>query len=89
LSGQRAQIDQAAKTLVAIYNRNVFPYMKVTWGTHPNNIGHNTYPACFPCHDGSHNAKGGTSVSNDCSVCHNLLAVDEPNPKRWADLGMQ
>ena len=63
--------------------------MKVTWGTHPNNIGHNTYPACFPCHDGSHNAKGGTSVSNDCSVCHNLLAVDEPNPKRWADLGMQ
>jgi hypothetical protein len=43
-SGQRAQIDQAAKTLAAIYNENVFPYMKVTWGTHPNNIGHNDYP---------------------------------------------
>jgi hypothetical protein len=31
-SGQRAPIDQPAKTLVAICNRNVFPYMKVTWG---------------------------------------------------------
>jgi nitrate/TMAO reductase-like tetraheme cytochrome c subunit len=88
-NGQRAQIDQAAKTLVAIYGRNVFPFMKVTWGTHPNNIGHNAYPGCFRCHDGSHNAKSGKSITNDCSVCHNLVAVDETNPKQLAALGIQ
>lgn len=86
---QRAQIDQAAKTLVVIYSRNVFPFMKVTWGTHPDNIGHNNSPGCFRCHDGSHNAKNGKSITNDCSTCHNLLAIDEPNPKQLADLGLK
>jgi len=86
---QRAQVDQAAKVLAAIYGDNVFPFMKVTWGTHPNNIGHNDSPGCFRCHDGSHTAKSGKSITNDCAVCHNLIAVDEPNPKLLADLGMQ
>jgi len=88
-SGKREQIDQAAGTLVKLYRENVFPFMKVTWGTHPNNIGHNDYPGCFRCHDGSHTAKNEKSINNDCSLCHNLLAVDEANPKQLADLGMQ
>jgi len=88
-SGQRPQIDQAAKTLATIYSTNVFPFMKVTWGTHPNNIGHNASPGCFRCHDGGHNAKGGASITNDCSVCHNLLVADEAHPKLLTDLGMQ
>jgi nitrate/TMAO reductase-like tetraheme cytochrome c subunit len=88
-SGQRAQIDQAANAIAAIYTRNVYPFMKVTWGTHPNNLGHNDYPGCFRCHDGSHNAKDGKSITNDCSACHNLVAVDEPNPKQLAALGIQ
>ena len=29
---------------------------------HLNNIGHNTYPGCFRCHDGSHNTKDGKSM---------------------------
>jgi nitrate/TMAO reductase-like tetraheme cytochrome c subunit len=88
-NGQRTQIDQAAATLATIYSRNVFPFMNVTWGTHPNNLGHNDYPGCFRCHDGSHNAKGGASITNDCSACHNLLAVDEANPKLLGELGVQ
>ena len=88
-NAQRAQVDQAAETLVSIYSHNVFPFMKVTWGTHPNNLGHNDYPGCFRCHDGSHNAKDGTSITNDCAVCHNLVAVDEANPKQLTDLGIQ
>ena len=39
-SAQRAQVGQAAKTLATIYSQNIFPSMKVTWGTHPNNLGH-------------------------------------------------
>ena len=88
-SQKQTEVERAAKALVAIYGQNVFPFMKVTWGTHPNNIGHNDYPGCFRCHDGSHNTKDGKSINNDCSVCHNLLAVDEANPKQLADLGLQ
>jgi hypothetical protein len=63
--------------------------MKVKWGTYPNNIGHNDFPGCFRCHDGNHVSKSGKTLSNDCSVCHNLLAVDDKNPKVLTDLGMQ
>ncbi|MCL2659484.1 MAG: NapC/NirT family cytochrome c [Acidobacteriaceae bacterium] len=91
-SSQRADIDQAARTLVAIYSRNVFPKMKVAWGTYPNNVGHNGTAmegGCFRCHDGSHTSKDGKTISNDCSLCHNLLAQDEASPKPLADLGIQ
>ena len=93
-AGQRAQVDAAARTLVAIYRRNVFPEMKVTWGTYPNGMGHsapghNPSPGCFRCHDGNHTSKDGKTITNDCAVCHNLLAVDEANPKQLADLGLQ
>lgn len=87
-SARRATVESAAQTLVAIYKRNVFPSMKVTWGTYPNNIGHMDYPGCFRCHDGSHVAKSGQTLSNDCSLCHNLLAVDESNPKVLSQTGL-
>jgi hypothetical protein len=88
-NAQRPQIDQAARTLAEIYSTNVFPAMKVTWGTHPNNIGHNNSPGCFRCHDGNHSSKSGVTITNDCSACHNLLVSDEQHPKLLTDLGMQ
>jgi len=81
-------VKAAGQELVTLYSQNVFPDMKVTWGTHPNNIGHTEYPGCFRCHDGSHAAKDGTSIPQDCSACHNLLAVQEAKPKVLADLGI-
>ena len=55
-----AEVDgSAAGQVLAIYDRNIFPDMKVTWGTYPNNIGHTDFPGCFRCHDGSHAAKDG------------------------------
>jgi hypothetical protein len=86
---QQAQIKAAANALADIYSSNVFPSMDVRWGTHPDNIGHNNSPGCFRCHDGSHTASGGASITNDCTVCHNLLVSDEKNPKLLADLGMK
>jgi nitrate/TMAO reductase-like tetraheme cytochrome c subunit len=88
-NGQRVQINQAERALAAIYNRNVFPYMKVGWGTHPNNLGHDDYLGCFRCHDGNHNSKDGKSITNDCTMCHNLVAIDEANPKQLTAIGMQ
>jgi hypothetical protein len=88
LAAKAAQVKSASSELVTLYSQNVFPFMKVTWGTHPNNIGHMSYPGCFRCHDGSHAAKDGTSITQDCAACHNLLAVDEPKPKVLSDLGI-
>jgi len=89
LAGKSALVKAAGDQLVTLYAQNVFPYMKVTWGTHPNHIGHMSYPGCFRCHDGGHAAKDGASITQDCAACHNLLAVDESKPKVLSDLGIQ
>jgi nitrate/TMAO reductase-like tetraheme cytochrome c subunit len=85
---RKAEVTSAAQSVLAAYNRNIFPEMKVTWGTYPNNIGHTDFPGCFRCHDGNHAAKDGRSVTQDCNACHNLLAMDEANPKVLTDLGI-
>lgn len=87
-ASQRGLVESAARTLVEIYDRNVFPSMRVGWGTYPNNIGHMSFPGCFRCHDGTHVAKNGQALSNDCSLCHNLLAVQESNPAVLGSLGL-
>lgn len=87
-NSKRDQVESAAKMLVTIYDRNVFPSMNVTWGTYPNNIGHMDFPGCFRCHDGNHVSKTGKVISNDCSLCHDILAYDETNPKVLANLGL-
>ncbi len=89
LTGKAALVRSAGRELVTLYDQNVFPYMNVTWGTHPNNIGHNSYPGCFRCHDGDHVTQSGASITQDCSACHNLLAVEEAKPKVLGDLGIQ
>jgi len=82
LCSQRAKdISNAGAEIVAIYNRNVFPDLKVTWGTYPNNLGHTDFPGCFRCHDGSHSTPGQKqTITQDCNTCHQPLAVDEPPP---------
>ena len=87
--GQRqAEVTASAKEVLAVWNRNIFPEMNVTWGKYPINIGHTDFPGCFRCHDGSHTAKGGDAISQDCNACHNLLSMDEANPKILTDLGI-
>jgi len=88
-NGHRSVVEQSAQAVANIYLRNIFPEMKVTWGVHPNNLGHNDFPGCFRCHDGSHTSADGQTINNDCSACHNLLAVEEQNPKVLADLGLK
>ena len=89
LAAKANLVKAAGQGLVYIFTTNVFPDMKVTWGTHPNHIGHMSYPGCFRCHDGDHTAKNSESITQDCAACHNLLAVDEAKPKVLSDLGIQ
>jgi nitrate/TMAO reductase-like tetraheme cytochrome c subunit len=88
LASKAALVKAAGSELALLYSQNVFPFMKVTWGTHPNHIGHMDYPGCFRCHDGDHVGQGGTSITQDCAACHNLLAVEEAKPKVLSDLGL-
>ena len=81
-------ITQAGNAVLAIYNRNVFPDLKVTWGTYPNNLGHMDFPGCFRCHDGSHATPEGTTITQDCGTCHEPLAMEETSPKILDTLGL-
>lgn len=85
---RQKEVEKTGMSLIAIYDRNVFPAMKVTWGTYPNNIGHTDFPGCFRCHDDSHTSADGRKVTQDCGACHNLLAVGDPAPKILTDLGV-
>jgi len=57
-----------------VWTRNVFPAMKVTWGTYPNHLGHVEAPGCFRCHDDSHRARDGSVIRQDCELCHAMPA---------------
>jgi hypothetical protein len=85
---QRA-VGAAILEAQAIYDRNVFPHMRVTWGTYPDNIGHDRFPGCFRCHDSEHLDKDGDAIPQDCDTCHTLLADEETRPKILTDLGIQ
>lgn len=60
-----------------IYQTTIFPYMRVDWRTHPNNIGHFYAPGCFRCHDGQHVSAGGKVIPKDCNTCHTVLAQSQ------------
>ncbi len=79
-------VRAAAKALGDIYSWNVWPSMKITWGTYPSFLGHDQAPGCFRCHDGDHVTAQGKAISQDCGLCHSLLAVDEKNPKILSQL---
>ncbi len=90
LCSQRADaIVSAGREVANIYNRNVFPELRVTWGTYPNNLGHTDYPGCFRCHDGTHSTAGrNQTIAQDCNTCHEPLAVEERKPAVLSALGL-
>lgn len=62
--------------LLDAYMDNVWPKMKVTWGTYKEHIGHQNEDegfGCFRCHDDEHQTEFGKTISQSCDLCH-----DEP-----------
>ena len=90
LYGKRsAEIDRAGQAVLAVYNGNVFPDLKVAWSTYPDNLGHTDYPGCFRCHDEIHATADKKTIMQDCSVCHQALAVEESSPEVLKTFGIQ
>ena len=71
-----AKLVSSGKYLLDAYLGNVWPDMKVTWGTYKGHNGHQNEAdgyGCFRCHDETHETEFGKTISQDCSLCH-----DEP-----------
>jgi hypothetical protein len=66
-------VTQTVAAVQDAYRRDVFPTMKVTFGSYPDNRGHITSDGCFRCHDDSHKAKDGKTISADCELCHKQI----------------
>jgi len=81
-------IQSAGRAVAAIYGHNVFPDLKVTWGTYPNNLGHADFPGCFRCHDENHATADKKTITQDCTTCHNAIAVEETAPDVLKTIGL-
>ncbi len=80
LAARRPAVEAAAKELSEAWARNVWPQMKITWGTYPSQLGHTDTTGCFRCHDEEHATADGKALSQDCGLCHTLLADGEADP---------
>jgi nitrate/TMAO reductase-like tetraheme cytochrome c subunit len=75
------KVREAAAALAQIYAWNVWPSMRIGWGTYASLRGHEDAPGCFRCHDEEHVTADGRTLSQDCDLCHAVLAQEEENPK--------
>ena len=73
-------IDSAISALKETYSRNIHPYMKIIWGSYPNHLGHRSSPGCFRCHSPYMVDAEGKAVSDDCTLCHSILAFESEEP---------
>jgi nitrate/TMAO reductase-like tetraheme cytochrome c subunit len=74
---KQVQVQAMVSELQRIFRNSIFPEMKVSWKTHPDNVGHFYFQGCFRCHDGNHVSKDGKVISKDCNSCHTLLSQSE------------
>jgi hypothetical protein len=77
-NGRQADVQKTVTELQAIFDRTAFPFMGVTWETHPNNIGHKDFPGCFRCHDGKHLSVDNEAIRLECNICHSVPEVALP-----------
>lgn len=79
-SGWIDRIDGAVAVLQEVYTRNIHHRMNIGWGAYPTLLGHTESPGCFRCHTRTMQDAEGTWISDDCTVCHSILANGETEP---------
>lgn len=82
--GKKAEIDNAILKIQAGYADNIFPFMKASWKSYPNNIGHLETDGCFRCHNNRHSTGNGKVISKECTLCHNILAQGTPDNMEYS-----
>lgn len=71
-------LEQAVLGAQQAYKENVFPQMKVGWGTYQNFLGHADGSGCFRCHGRLFEQPSGKRLFANCNVCHIIIAVNKP-----------
>ncbi len=74
-------LERAVQGTLQAYEENVFPKMRVTWGTYKNFLGHENDSGCFRCHGKLRERETGRIISSDCNLCHIVLAEKEVRPE--------
>jgi hypothetical protein len=74
------RIDGVVEELVSVWQRNIHPGMKIDWGAYPSFLGHSDSPGCFRCHTRDLQDERGNWISDDCTICHSILAYGEAEP---------
>jgi len=74
-------LDKAVQAIYQAYAENIFPHMKITWNTYENFAGHRNDSGCFRCHNELLVDQAGKNISQDCRICHIVLAREEENPE--------
>jgi NapC/NirT cytochrome c family, N-terminal region len=73
VSQNEQAILKTAAYLKEEYLGNVWPKLKISWGTYKSEIGHQHADkgfGCFRCHDEEHATDSGDTISQDCGRCH-------------------
>ena len=75
------EVNKAVRQLKVIYRLVATPEMNEIAADYPNNLGHQTGPGCFRCHDGAHFAVASSgrllnkTVPWECTTCHTFPQV--------------
>jgi hypothetical protein len=75
-----AAVNSTIAELKTIYELVATPDMRVTAATYPDNLGHQTSPGCFRCHDGAHYKVVSGALTNEtipsaCATCHTFPQI--------------
>ena len=66
------QLSAAIGAIERLYRLNVFPQMRIGWGTYKSQLGHVEMSGCFRCHNDSTKAADGRVIRQDCELCHKM-----------------
>jgi NapC/NirT cytochrome c family protein len=72
--GKPDSVAAAVAAVQEIYERSMFPEMKVRWSSYPDNLGHRDSVGCFRCHNETLKDASGKTVFTTCTGCHVVLS---------------
>jgi len=84
ITSNKSEIEAAIQEIQNGYSKNIFPFMKSSWKSYPNNIGHMESDGCFRCHNDRHSTEKGKLISKDCNLCHTILAQGNPGNMEYS-----
>jgi len=77
-------IHQAVAAAQDIHRRNIHHHMRIDWNAYPGFIGHHRPGGgCFRCHNPDLQDAAGRFVSDDCVLCHSIVAFGDERPFQY------